>query len=64
MPDPGGKTVRTWRAGTLAFALLLGRGAFSEIPDALEWTGLEQGIASADVEFRNGTTTLPRVRQS
>ena len=53
-----GEAARTWRAGALAFALLLGGGVFGEIPAALERTAFEQGIATADVEFRNGPTTL------
>jgi len=55
---PGGKVARKRRAAVLAFALLLGRGVVVKIPASPERTALEQGIPAAEVEFRNGTTTL------
>ncbi len=56
--DPREEVGRKWRAGALAFALLLGRGAFGETPARLEQTAFEQRIPATDVEFRDGTTTL------
>jgi pimeloyl-ACP methyl ester carboxylesterase len=55
---PRGEAARKWRAAALACALLLGRGAVVEIPASPERTAFEQGIPAAEVEFRNGTTTL------
>jgi len=58
MSDRREEVGRKWRAGALTFALLLGGGVVGEIPASPERTAFEQGIPAADVEFRNGTTTL------
>lgn len=65
VPSRGGQRIsgseeigRKWRAGALAFVLLLGWGVLGETPAALKRTAFEKGIQSTDVEFRNGTTIL------
>jgi len=55
---PWGEAARKRRAAALAFTLFLGRGVVGEIQTSPERAILEQGISSAEVEFRNGTTTL------